>query len=162
MSTSVRHNAEVLVVDVFTGRPLNDSPSIGVVGSIPRTESRSAAFHLISPEVGDVLVHPNKFAPDEGNLKPTPHPTRCSCPPLLSNPLYQDPAAISAFGELFWSSKLAHISTMDLCVLSAVIIDPIREDMRRRGVEPELAKVALFSVPLVGPAAWMLVRPPVE
>ncbi|CAM9325133.1 unnamed protein product [Ectocarpus sp. 12 AP-2014] len=73
-----------------------------------------------------------------------------------------DPEAISAFGELFWSSKLAHISTMDLCVLSTVIIDPIREDMRRRGVEPELAKVALFSVPLVGPAAWMLVRPPVE
>lgn len=55
-----------------------------------------------------------------------------------------------------------HISTLDFCVLSAAIIDPMREDMRRRGMEPELAKLALFSVPLVGPALWMLVRPPVD
>lgn len=73
-----------------------------------------------------------------------------------------DPEAVAGFSELFWSSKLAHISSLDFCALSAVIVDPIREDMRRRGVEPELAKVALFSVPLVGPALWMLVRPPVE
>lgn len=95
-------------------------------------------------------------------------------PPLLTDPLCillfifyfiprsSDPEAVSCFSELFWSSKLAHISTLDFLVLSAVIVDPIREDMRRRGVEPEPAKVALFSIPLVGPALWMLVRPPVE
>eukprot|EP00752_Nemacystus_decipiens_P014794 g13171.t1 len=73
-----------------------------------------------------------------------------------------DPAAVATFPELFWSSKAAHISTLDFCVLNVAIIDPIREDMRRRGTEPELAKLALFSLPLIGPALWMLVRPPVE
>lgn len=49
-----------------------------------------------------------------------------------------------------------------MAVLSTVAIDPLREDMRRRGVEPETAKVALFALPLLGPTLWMLIRPPVE
>ncbi|CAM9386876.1 unnamed protein product [Scytosiphon promiscuus] len=73
-----------------------------------------------------------------------------------------NPAAISGFSELFWSSKFAHVSTLDFAVLSVLIVDPIREDMRRRGVEPEAAKVALYGFPLVGPALWLLVRPPTE
>ena len=46
-------------------------------------------------------------------------------------------------------------------VLSVVTVDPLREDMVRRGWEPEAAKVALFAVPFVGPALWLLVRPAV-
>ncbi|CAB1120956.1 unnamed protein product [Ectocarpus sp. CCAP 1310/34] len=157
------------LVSALTGRPFNHPRSIGVVRSISPTKfaslySTSSLFLvpkrgcLDVPNRLEMHSHRTNWQKMKGsNIKPTP-PT-----PLPSNPPpFQDPEAISAFGELFWSSKLAHISTMDLCVLSTVIIDPIREDMRRRGVEPELAKVALFSVPLVGPAAWMLVRPPVE
>ncbi|CAN0331582.1 unnamed protein product, partial [Scytosiphon promiscuus] len=51
---------------------------------------------------------------------------------------------------------------LDFAVLSVLIVDPIREDMRRRGVEPEAAKVALYGFPVVGPALWLLVRPPTE
>ena len=46
-------------------------------------------------------------------------------------------------------------------MLSAAAVDPLREDMVRRGWEPEAAKVALFAVPLVGLALWLLVRPAV-
>eukprot|EP00904_Undaria_pinnatifida_P006522 jgi/Undpi1/29/HiC_scaffold_1.g00029.m1 len=72
-----------------------------------------------------------------------------------------DPAAVTSYVDLFWSSKLAHISTLDAVVLSAAAVDPLREDMVRRGWEPEAAKVALFAVPLVGLALWLLVRPAV-
>ncbi|CAN0491504.1 unnamed protein product, partial [Laminaria digitata] len=74
---------------------------------------------------------------------------------------HADPAAVAGYTELFWSSKLAHISTLDALVLSVAVVDPLREDMVRRGWEPEAAKVALFAVPLVGPALWLLIRPPV-
>lgn len=46
-------------------------------------------------------------------------------------------------------------------MLSVAVVDPIREDMRRRGVEPEVAKVALYALPLLGPALWLVVRPDV-
>ncbi|CAN0358519.1 unnamed protein product [Hapterophycus canaliculatus] len=69
---------------------------------------------------------------------------------------------MSSFYEMFWTSKFVHVSTIDCTLLSLAIVDPLREDMRRRGVEPEAAKVALYAVPLIGPALWMLVRPAVE
>eukprot|EP00903_Cladosiphon_okamuranus_P020227 g18566.t2 len=55
-----------------------------------------------------------------------------------------DPEAVASFSKLFWSSKAAHVSTLDFFILITLIVDPIREDMRRRGVEPELAKKAIY------------------
>ncbi|CAN0074465.1 unnamed protein product [Ascophyllum nodosum] len=72
-----------------------------------------------------------------------------------------DPTAVSGLSEIFWTSKAVHVSILDFCVLSAAVVDPLREDMRRRGWEPEATKVALFAVPLVGPTLWLAVRPPV-
>lgn len=79
-----------------------------------------------------------------------------------------DPAAAaSGFGDLFGTSKLVHVSTVDFAILSALIFEPIREDMARRGwwdvadgAENNLARLLGFSLlPVLGPAAYLLVRP---
>lgn len=75
-------------------------------------------------------------------------------------------AAMSEFGELFTSSRFVHVSTIDLCVLSAFAFEPIREDMTRRGWWDEasddnnaLRLVAFSAVPVLGPCAYLLFRP---
>ena len=77
-------------------------------------------------------------------------------------------AASTEFGELFASSKLVHVSTIDLCVLSAFAFEPIREDMARRGwwdVDSEdnnVARLLGFCLPVVGPCAYLIARPGLE
>lgn len=66
------------------------------------------------------------------------------------------------FAEVFRTSMLAHISIIDFTILSLAMADPLREDMRRRGWKPDPAWVALFCVPMVGPALWLVVRPAVQ
>jgi len=80
-----------------------------------------------------------------------------------------DPAAATAeFSELFATSKLVHVSTIDFAILSALAFEPIREDMARRGWWDEAAddnnagRLAAFCVPVVGPAAYLLLRPSLE
>ena len=73
-----------------------------------------------------------------------------------------DPAAaLSDYAELFGSSKLVHVSSIDLLVLSAFAFEPICEDMARRGwwdeaegEEPGEVVVALRRLPRpkAGPA----------
>ena len=79
-----------------------------------------------------------------------------------------DPAAASSdFAELFATSKLVHVSTIDLGVLSAFAFEPIREDMARRGwwdeaapADGQLGRLLAFSaVPVLGPCAYLLARP---
>ena len=88
--------------------------------------------------------------------------------------------SVAAFGELFATSKLVHVSTIDLAVLSTFAFEPIREDMARRGwwsapIAPaaaregteaaqapsqvELARLAAFCFPVLGPAVYVLLRP---
>ena len=60
-----------------------------------------------------------------------------------------------------------HVSSIDLLVLSAFAFEPIREDMARRGWWDEaaegnnnLARLLAFSlVPVLGPAAYLVLRP---
>lgn len=88
-------------------------------------------------------------------------PVACATPflgPILS---WTDPAVRQGYANLFHSSAVVHISTIDIFLLSIFYVDPLREDMQRRGYTPDAAKVALFSVPVIGPAAWLLVRPAV-
>jgi len=80
-----------------------------------------------------------------------------------------DPAVMSEFATLFATSKLVHVSTIDFAILSAFAFDPIREDMSRRGWwKPgsggnNVGRLLAFSmVPLLGPAAYLLARPPLE
>ena len=78
-------------------------------------------------------------------------------------------SASAGFSELFASSKLVHVSTVDFFVLSAFAFEPIREDMARRGwwgdgkggpADGQLTRLLAFSlVPLVGPCAYLLLRP---
>ena len=75
-------------------------------------------------------------------------------------------AAVAEFSSLFGSSKLVHVSTIDFAILSAIAFEPIKEDMARRGWWEEgaddnnVARLLAFSaIPLVGPAAYLLLRP---
>lgn len=72
-----------------------------------------------------------------------------------------DAAARQSFIEMFWNSILIHVSTIDLVVMSLVVGDPIREDMRRRGWDPVPARIAPFLIPVIGPTLWLVVRPPI-
>ena len=61
------------------------------------------------------------------------------------------------------------MSTIDLCVLATFAFEPIREDMARRGWWTEgaddnnLARLLAFAaVPVVGPCAYLLLRPRLE
>lgn len=86
---------------------------------------------------------------------------------LVSSP---EPAAVlDEFATLFSTSKLVHVSTIDFAILSAFAFEPIREDMSRRGwwdpraEENNVLRLLAFSaVPLLGPATYLLVRPPLE
>ena len=77
-------------------------------------------------------------------------------------------AARAEFAQLFGTSKLVHVSTIDLAVLSGFAFEPIREDMCRRGWWDEgaegnnAARLAAFCVPVIGPAAYILARPSLE
>lgn len=77
--------------------------------------------------------------------------------------------AAGGFSDLFATSKLVHVSTIDFFVLSAFAFEPIREDMARRGwwdegeggpADGQLTRLLAFSlVPLLGPCAYLLLRP---
>ncbi len=77
----------------------------------------------------------------------------------------------SQYAELFQSSTLAHVSSVDCALLSLIVWEPMLEDMRRRGMYTdgsgiEKIRLAAFcSVPLIGPALYLATRPkllPVE
>ena len=86
--------------------------------------------------------------------------------------------ATAEFDQLYASSKLVHVSTIDFAILSSFLFEPIREDMARRGwwtapiipvvvggaeaevpSQEELARLAAFCFPVLGPAAYVLLRP---
>lgn len=71
-----------------------------------------------------------------------------------------DPAShLAAMKELFWSSTFAHVSTLDLTVLSVVFFGTIGEDMRRRDWYSFPKALAFSAVPVLGPALYLLARP---
>lgn len=72
-----------------------------------------------------------------------------------------DTAAREAYIEWFRTTDLMHVSSIDLSLMALFMVDPLREDMRRRGWKPDPARVAFFWVPIIGPALWLIVRPPV-
>jgi len=69
---------------------------------------------------------------------------------------------VREFGTLVRErSMLACVSTCDFVVLSLAMADAIGEDMRRRDVDPANA-LAFASLPVLGPALWLLARPELE
>ena len=78
--------------------------------------------------------------------------------------------SVAAFGELFATSKLVHVSTIDLAVLSTFAFEPIREDMARRGWWDEGSPtdaqrnrlLAFCAVPVLGPSLYVALRPPLQ
>lgn len=71
-----------------------------------------------------------------------------------------DPAVhLKAVSDLFWSSTFAHVSTLDLTVLSVVYFGTIGEDMRRRGWYSPGKALAFSALPVLGPALYLLARP---
>ena len=76
-------------------------------------------------------------------------------------------SATAEFAELFATSKLVHVSTIDLTILSLFAFEPIKEDMARRGwwdedepMDGQMTRLLAFSlVPVLGPCAYLTVRP---
>ena len=67
------------------------------------------------------------------------------------------PDAWRAYGRLFDESRLVHVTTLDFITLSACAWSWVQNDARARGVEG--GAPAWVGVPLLGPAAWLVVRP---
>ena len=66
--------------------------------------------------------------------------------------------SVSSYLELFKTSKLVHVSSIDFTILSLAIYDPMSEDMRRRDWKGLPAQV-FCAVPVIGPATYLLMRP---
>lgn len=66
---------------------------------------------------------------------------------------------ISDYLDLFSTSQLAHVSTIDFTILSLAVADPMSEDMRRRNFEGPSA-IAFAAFPVIGPCLYLLLRPP--
>lgn len=66
---------------------------------------------------------------------------------------------VADFLQLFGSSRFAHISSLDFTVLSLCNYATISEDMRRRDWFSPGKAMAFTAVPLLGPAAYLLLRP---
>ncbi len=52
-----------------------------------------------------------------------------------------------------------HVSSIDFLILSALVVDPMSEDMDRRFFMGPPA-VAFALLPIVGPSLYLLTRPP--
>jgi len=78
-----------------------------------------------------------------------------------------DLGAVQGYQELFSTSTLTHVSSLDCTILSLVIVDPIIEDMKRRDwfleANPvDWAKAVFFALPVVGPPLYLLFRPALQ
>ena len=72
--------------------------------------------------------------------------------------------ALSDYIDLAASSKLVSVSSVDFLILSLFAFEPIKEDMSRRGWwgcygENNVGRLAAFCFPVLGPAAYVLLRP---
>ena len=76
---------------------------------------------------------------------------------LTSLPLTEN---IQGFNELFSTQRLVHISSLDFTILSLVMIDPLSEDMRRRGMDDSNA-FKFCLLPVLGPITYLLTREPI-
>jgi hypothetical protein len=66
---------------------------------------------------------------------------------------------VAAYFDLFANQRLAHVSTIDFTILSIAMNEPMSEDMQRRGWQGPSA-VTFCAIPLFGPIAYLLLRPP--
>ena len=66
---------------------------------------------------------------------------------------------LAAYGQLFGSGQLVHVSTLDLAVLSVLMWGIIGEDARRRDWFSPAKMVPFVALPVLGPALYLLARP---
>ena len=65
---------------------------------------------------------------------------------------------LKQYTELFWTQRLVHVSTIDAIILSLFVVDPMSEDMERRGFTGPPAAV-FAALPILGPSMYLLARP---
>lgn len=65
---------------------------------------------------------------------------------------------IASYLTLFNSQMFVHVSSLDLLILSTFVVDPLREDMLRRDYYSP-SKLAAFAFPVLGPLAYLVLRP---
>jgi hypothetical protein len=69
----------------------------------------------------------------------------------------------TAFVDRLQTSQFTSLALFDFILLSSTIIDPMMNDAKRRGYlvgdTPALQQLAPFLIPIVGPVAWIVLRP---
>jgi hypothetical protein len=69
----------------------------------------------------------------------------------------------TAFLDRLQTSQFTSLALFDFVLLSCTIIDPMKDDAKRRGYlddnAPALPKLAPFLIPIVGHVAWIVLRP---
>lgn len=82
--------------------------------------------------------------------------------------LYQSTLEIEwhAFVDLLFHSQFISLALFDFTMLSCAIVDPMMDDAKRRGYLDNdtsgILQILPFLVPLVGPVAWIMMRPKLE
>merc|ERR1712146_441717 len=69
--------------------------------------------------------------------------------------------SVSSYLELFKTSKLVNVSSIDFTILSLAMYDPMKEDMRRRDWKGYPAQ-AFCAIPALGPSIYLSLRPPLK
>jgi len=157
-------------------KPLPTAPFVGA--------SFALGFGAVGPYLALRQPRPQPVAPSElGFFTRYVTESRLYAAGLLAASLYligcllglgvsdmSNPAAAAAeYAELFATSKLVHVSSIDFVILSSFAFEPIREDMSRRGWwDPQSSNndvkrlFAFSALPLLGPTAYLLLRPPLQ
>jgi hypothetical protein len=67
-----------------------------------------------------------------------------------------------AFVDRLHHSQFISLALLDFTLLSCTVADPIADDAKRRGYtsNQDDGDLRMFLLPLVGPVAWILKRPP--
>ncbi len=66
---------------------------------------------------------------------------------------------LARYGAMFKTESLVHMMTIDFAVLSCVFPSALAADMERRGLRSRSLFWLVASLPLVGPAAYVALRP---
>ncbi|MGJ3252550.1 MAG: DUF2834 domain-containing protein [Elainellaceae cyanobacterium] len=66
----------------------------------------------------------------------------------------------AAFIQQWQTSRFIHVMSLDFCLLCVLFPTVLGDDMARRGVSHSAVFWAVSLIPLIGPAAYLALRPP--
>ena len=68
----------------------------------------------------------------------------------------------SNFGRQWQTSRFVHVMSLDFCLVCLLFPTLLKDDMARRGLKSSTVFWAVALIPLLGPLAYLSLRPPLE